>query len=244
MQSFKHYVLTRFNAGLYSRYASSIKMPADQWMRHRLDLFKQITLPSMRSQTCQNFTWVLLVDPDTPQHYRDEISALNYPNITTFDIEYVTEKWEHVFQTGTENIIQTRIDNDDALDIHAIQNIQDSYMKDQSRRVIIFPYGYIIELSSRKLFVMEYWSNNSPTLIQPASMPKTVFQWDHSKINTNKTIPKEYIKDRSYWLQVVHSQNLLNSVKPNSVKKIHLDMPVDLKILSAFNLDSQNLPTS
>lgn len=244
MSNFRHYILTRFNYRIYDYHADKINMSPDRWMRHRIDLFKAITLPSMIGQTCQNFTWMLLFDPKTPKHFIDEIYAIDYPNIKILDKEYSGDVWVANFHTTKGDAITTRIDNDDAFDIHTIEAIQTSYEKDQSPRVIIFPYGYIIELAGRKLFIMEYWSNNCPTLIQPASVGNTVYQWDHSKIHFDPNICKEYIKDRSYWLQTVHSQNLLNSLNPTQLKQIRLDMPMKLSTLTAFNIDPDTLPVS
>ena len=244
MHNFKHYILTRFNAGLYSYYLDKINMHPDEWMRHRIDLFKKITLPSIMGQTCQNFTWFILCDPNTPKHFMDELYSIDYANIKILDRVYNADPWISNFEGQADNIITTRIDNDDAFDVHTIEAIQTSCQKDLSRRVLIFPYGYILELATQKLFVMEYWSNNSPTLIQPTENDGTVFQWDHSQIHFDNSIPKEYIKNRSYWLQVVHSQNLLNSLNPTQIKQIKFDLPLNISVLSAFNINVNNLPMS
>jgi hypothetical protein len=65
MRKFKDYITTRFNAALYSPEAK-IRISADEWMQHRIRLFTRFTLPSIMSQSCQNFTWLVLVDRQTP----------------------------------------------------------------------------------------------------------------------------------------------------------------------------------
>lgn len=244
MPNFKHYILTRFNRGIYNFYKKKIKVPADQWMRHRIDLFKAITLPSIQAQTCQNFTWLLLLDPKTPQYFLDEMYAIDYPNIKILDVQQEGDYWLTNFEECDGDYITTRIDNDDAFDIHAIEAIQTSYENDQSFRVIIFPYGYIFELATRKIYMMKYWGNNCPTLIQSSTGRSSIFDWDHSQIHYTKEIPKEYCSDRSYWLQVVHSNNLINSVKASETKEIRFDLPMNINTLSAFNIDPNTLPKS
>jgi hypothetical protein len=55
MTEFRHYILTRFTAGLYKR-AAGLTVSPQEWMEHRLRLFTALTLPSLRGQGCQNFT--------------------------------------------------------------------------------------------------------------------------------------------------------------------------------------------
>lgn len=55
---FKHYILTRWNL-LDSKtdiYNNPLIENPERWMQHRMELFEKYTLPSLKSQTCQNFT--------------------------------------------------------------------------------------------------------------------------------------------------------------------------------------------
>ena len=80
MRKFKDYITTRFNAGLY-RPKVNIRVSADEWMEHRLKLSTTFTLPSMMGQSCQNFTWRVLIDKQTPAVYRQMLSNIPYPNM-------------------------------------------------------------------------------------------------------------------------------------------------------------------
>jgi len=66
MAEFRHYILTRFNTGLYRR-TEGLTVSPDEWMEHRLRLFTSLTLPSIRGQSCQDFTWLVLMDRRTPE---------------------------------------------------------------------------------------------------------------------------------------------------------------------------------
>ncbi len=149
MAEFRHHILTRFNTGLYKR-AAELTVSPQQWMEHRLRLFTTLTLPSIIGQSCQDFTWLVL---------------------------------------------------------------------------------------------MEDWLNNCPTLIEDARSPRTVCQWDHSLIPAE--VQRCYVKDKPYWLQVVHSQNLRNVVDgDNPNRTVRKDLPARPEHLAQFGIDPGHLPTA
>ena len=84
----KHYIITRYNLKLYDR------PDAEEWMRHRWRLFQR-TKESILSQQGE-WEWVVLVDPRTPDEWRERIG-----NTQT------------LFVAPNEWYISTRIDNDD-----------------------------------------------------------------------------------------------------------------------------------
>jgi hypothetical protein len=68
---FSHVLITRFNIRVPcgERPTAEWKPPSKEWMLHRLDLFERYCLPSVASQSVQNFHWILLVDPNTPAEF-------------------------------------------------------------------------------------------------------------------------------------------------------------------------------
>ena len=79
---FQHFLLTRFNLGLYpadmnQAYCDkSGQAPArdpDKWMDDRLELFDKYCVPSVMNQSNKNFTWLVVFDPKTPSKYRERI---------------------------------------------------------------------------------------------------------------------------------------------------------------------------
>jgi hypothetical protein len=90
---------------------------------------------------------------------------------------------------------------------------------------------------------MEYWFNNCPTLVEDSCDPGTVYRWQHNAIPGN--VPRHYIKDRPYWLQVVHSQNLLNAIDSgNPLRIVHKELPGKTEFLRHFGIDPTRLPAS
>ncbi len=242
---FKHYILTRFNDGLYGPDARTA-VPPDEWMQHRLRLFTAFTFPSIMEQTCQDFTWLVLMDPQTPDHYIQEIKSFRYPNLKLI---YPTEtggKWSQAFEPGDYDLITTRIDNDDAFHRDVVKVLQQTYLAECERRakpwVMVFPFGVIMDLASQDLWVMEYWVNNCPTLVaEPGG--KTIYRWKHNEIPPD--IEKSYITDRPYWLQLVHAYNQLNQIPAHNVLKIlHKEIPTSLEWLTHFSVSPDRLPVA
>jgi hypothetical protein len=246
MKEFRHYITTRFNAGLY-RPEAHIRISTDEWMRHRIRLFTSFTLPSMMAQTCQNFTWLVLVDNQTPKAHRQVLEGIAYKNMKLIYPEAGNDVWLANIEAGDYDLITTRLDNDDAFHRDMVKTIQDNFRAQGLRRskpwVMVFPFGFILDLGTKEMLVLEYWFNNCPSLVEDCGDAKTIWVWQHCEIPAS--IPKHYMTDRPYWLQVVHSQNLRNEVPANNpIKIIHRHLKPRLEFLSYFGVDVNSLPDS
>ncbi|MBN1361415.1 MAG: hypothetical protein JW993_12530 [Sedimentisphaerales bacterium] len=245
MHVFQHYILTRFNDGIYGP-NSKLTVPPDEWMDHRLRLFTTFTMPSMMEQTCQNFTWLVLMDGRTPDRYNQEIESFRYPNLRLIYPTPTGGRWSQAFKPGDYDLITTRIDNDDAFHRDAIAALQRTYLAEHEKRakpwVMVFPYGFLMNLVSQDLWGMEYWYNNCPTLVGSGSDGKNVFQWRHHEIPAE--VAKCYIDDKPYWLQIVHVHNLQNGipVEGHPYKILHKDIPISLEWLIQFGVAPDRLP--
>lgn len=65
-----HYLLTRFNLALWIEDKNGAAIDREEWLKRRMALFETFCLPSVKNQSCQNFSWILLVDANTPAVYR------------------------------------------------------------------------------------------------------------------------------------------------------------------------------
>ncbi|MEN6428348.1 MAG: glycosyltransferase [Phycisphaerales bacterium] len=245
MAEFRHYILTRFNVDLYG--PVELKVSRDQWMDHRMRLFTSLTLPSIAGQSCQDFTWLLLMDRRTPEHYIRTLQGIGYPNLQIIYPDPGRPLWLDNLPAGSHDLITTRIDNDDAFQRDAVKAVHDAWRARHEQQtkpwLIVFPFGLILDLADRRMWVMEYWLNNCPTLVEDSQNPGTVYRWQHSEIPPE--VPRHHVKDRPYWLQVIHSQNLLNAVRSNNpLRIVHEELPGKLEFLYQFGIDPAGLPPS
>ena len=218
MSQFQHFVLTRFNRGLYSKPKLDRQgkpIVADSWMKHRLDLFLRYCYPSLRHQSRQNFTWLVFWDAKTPEKFLRSIRALQTfrgfsPVFKGSFLQNVQER----IRPDTRYVITTRIDNDDAFNTKAIETIQKQF-NCQERLALNFPEGYCLHHS--QLYLMRHHSNPFISLIERIQwvdgVPqiKTVMGEKHNEIA--RIAPIKQISSGRMWIQVVHGQNLLNRVK-------------------------------
>ena len=119
---FEHYILTRFNYGLYSDNPYNVLNP-DKWMEHRLKLFEKCR-ESVLSQDV-DFTWLIAMDSNTPLKYMDQIFIDGRMNPVFCDIRKVFE----VAKPNTAWVITTRMDNDDTYNPGALEAIQDAALE-------------------------------------------------------------------------------------------------------------------
>jgi len=80
-----------------------------------------------------------------------------------------------------------------------------------------------------------------PNVVESDENPQTIWQWDHSNIPPE--IDKHFISDKPYWLQVIHSQNLINRIPVDDPRKIiHRQLKPKLEFLAYFGIDINWLP--
>lgn len=128
-----HFILSRFNLLLWSKDREGNKVRSKQWLVHRFDLFEKYCLSSIKNQTCKIFEWIVLFDRTTPEPYKKEIdgykkecSQLIPVYVEPQNGRYFAEifREEVVKQLKGNRVITTYIDNDDALSIHFVEDLQ------------------------------------------------------------------------------------------------------------------------
>ena len=68
-----HFVITRFNVRSTLQGSEAMIEPA--YLAHRLEMFEQFCLPTLRGQSRQDFTWLVLFSEDTPSTIRHVIES-------------------------------------------------------------------------------------------------------------------------------------------------------------------------
>lgn len=230
MRSFEHFILTKFNLGLYTEPVidkTGKPLRADRWMEHRLQLFAKYCFPSITNQVNQEFTWLLLLDPKTPAKYLSTLQNYkkNYPRIRLCIGGWFDHHLKQLLKKDTAFLITTRLDNDDALHRKAINYIQKSFAEDKCQ-LVGFPLGY--HLAGKQLYLNKSGSYSFLSLIEKARRIngelkiKTVRCPQH--LQFYKSSPIKLLRpDTPMWLQVIHDRNLVNQAKgrPIALSKLN-----------------------
>jgi len=226
-ETFAHFVVTRFNLGLYTsetldKNGVKLSSMADEWMTHRLNLFEQICAPSMRAQTSQNFTWVIICDRETPVDIMQCIQSQADNIVIINDVAEGEEKiaLEHGIYRDkrvgdVRHIITTSCDNDDALNIDYIRQVQE-IVPNVERALISFPR-------------FEVWHKASGTtvdVIAPSNMYLSMVEAAGNDLHTVLAIMRHGDMtglyhvvqiDKTYpmMLCVIHEYNIYNKLEGN-----------------------------
>ena len=117
---------------------------SDDWLKARITEFENFCFPSVTSQSSQEFKWVIFCDPDSPQWFKDYMSAKDDHFTTIFTNELRRINVGRVLREHgillEGDVISSRIDNDDAIPANYIATVQGLY-SGQERTFIEFPFG-------------------------------------------------------------------------------------------------------
>lgn len=206
---FQHYLITRFNYGWLENAATSRSGTAvntNQWLDERVQLFETYCLPSVQSQTCSRFKWIIQFDPQTPASILDRCG--NGSNIHIIQ-EPISDYFQQL-TIDTPYLITSRLDNDDALHKDYIHSVQARF---DNRTQLIDTRGIQFDRQRNRVHTDGRRKPNSPflTLIEKLNgSPKTVHYADHAKMRRH--FPAIRLRQR-LWCQVVHETNLMNRIR-------------------------------
>lgn len=120
-----HFILTRFNLRLWENDKKNAPVRTVEWLKERFILFEAYCLPSILTQTSQNFKWICLFDIDTPVEYRSNFRMQIKQHANPDD----------------EHLITTYLDNDDCLRKDFVERIQKLSEHSPFNTVFSFKYG-------------------------------------------------------------------------------------------------------
>ncbi|XHX77229.1 MAG: glycosyltransferase [Stenomitos frigidus ULC029] len=217
MRKFDHFFLTKFNVRSFPDKKPGCEL---NWLENRFNLFDQYCFPSVRNQSNQDFKWLVFFDVDTPENFKQKISAYasvwsNFvPVYLSCPLPYgefpdeVRDVVRNLIPTDCEYLITTWLDNDDAIHKDYVQVIQDNFNHQESE-TINFIFGY--QLASSKLYLDFEFANHFISLIEkykPDSF-HTCLCRPHKKLYEVCTSAKKVLC-KPLWLEVVHGSNYMN----------------------------------
>jgi hypothetical protein len=223
---FNHLILTRFNI---KTDWSGGRAPDSQWLAHRFNLFEQFCFPSVMAQTCQDFSWLVFFDIDTPDDFRAKIDEFaKQPRFQPIFVDSLSQSAlvDIVFRyIDSPHLITTRIDNDDALSPNFVKNVQNTF-DGQALEFINFPNGYLLDYQLGRLYKGVIFSNQFISLIESTTNVRTVWCGEHPKLNL--VGPIRDVQTEPSWLWVIHGRNVRGRVR--HWQRVHLPS------LNTFNL--------
>lgn len=218
----KHIILTRFNV-LMPGWNSQINLDP-KWLDGRFTLFEEICLPSVGSQTNQNFDWLVFFDSKTPQKYKEKINSLVkiyafHPiYVDIFDLSRISTSLFKDY-AGENMLLTSRLDSDDILATDYVDKLHSIALKQHNKCVINFDNGAILftKHNKRSLYQYEDKSNPFTSLLEPFKADlSTILAVKHTDLHAFAEVV--HVKDKPMWLQVVHGGNVSNRVRGTRVK--------------------------
>lgn len=247
--SFAHILVTRVGIGIYD----------EAWFDYRLSLFEAITVPSMVSQSSQDFTWMLVVDEEMPAPARrrlDQVIA-HVDNALVTPVEFKTDlvgtivrtARERATEAGATYVVTSRLDDDDALRLDAFERLHSEvgdYLRVSSGRCAVFSFnlGCMWDPTKRFGFTRYHPSHSiGMSLVEPAEDCESVHAYRHLKIKNRAAARGAYIGSieggTRWWLYSTHylaDSEHGDRSRINKVLNHPHGYPVDDSLLTSFGL--------
>lgn len=218
----QHFILTRFNVRIWHQDKAGNAVRTDGWLEHRFGVFEKYCFPSIAHQTCKDFVWLVLFDSMTPDEYKERITGYRAlcPQFEPVFVEPVNGRYfRHIFRSlvservAADRVLTTYLDNDDALNIHFVEDVR--------RRAAGLPDGTFIYYSSglqyftefRQLMRIRYPRNHFVSVVEAGnpSTVKSIFGYgSHYYIDRIPGARIEYVEDLPLWCEVIHERNMDN----------------------------------
>ena len=225
-----HVVITPFLVRSHS-----LRLPSEQWCRERVDLFNSFCLPSVASQTCGAFDWLIFIDYESPDWLKRYLRSLNgVAHESIIEIGGALSSSEVRQALGRRqsagHLLTSRLDNDDALGRSFVHTLQTAARAELGSRVC-FNFDNGLQTSRFGTTELTDLSNPFVSLLEPwGPSPATVVGLSHHEIT--KSFRTIHIQGPPAWMQVIHGGNLgnfLRSARPiESVHQGNFDVTKDL----------------
>lgn len=225
---YKHFVITRFNIRIY--YGCNLKNPDnnpmdrildEDYLEERFNIFAKYTFKSMKGQTNQDFTWIVLFHKKTPSKFMERIQKLK-DEFCFVDL-YLDDGEKFSFSDycdshgdGLGYFLTTRIDNDDMFDEEYIERVQEYADRNLHTCILSFEKGIKYDLELKKMYEYERKDNHFLSMIGEKS--DCILQYNHAKILDSG---KEIVfleSTKPMWIEIIHDSNVINRIKKEDVE--------------------------
>ena len=174
------------------------------------------------NQTCQNFEWIVLFDSSTPERFRPRITEYQTSCRQLIPVFVEPEEGRYfadIFRTEIvkrlkdKRVISTYLDNDDALNVRFVEDLQHRAAEVSDGTFFYYDNGYQYYTEDRYLMQIKYSRNHFVSVVE-AGNPSTVKgifgHGRHYYIDQMKGARIVHVKTEPMWCEVVHEKNMLN----------------------------------
>lgn len=218
----QHFILTRFNILLWRKDKEGKPVRNINWLEHRFALFERYCLPSMISQTCHDFLWIVLFDSKTPESFRGRIAEYQHQCRQLIPVFVETQRGRYfaaifrneiVKRMNGERVLSTYLDNDDALNVRFIENMQQRAKETADGTFFYYDNGYQYYTEDGYMMQIRYPRNHFVSVVEegnPATVKGIFGHGRHYYIDQIKGARIVHVKTEPMWCEVVHEKNMLN----------------------------------
>jgi|TARA_R110002110_G_scaffold304726_1_gene518780 hypothetical protein len=211
----QHVLLTRINVSSGFGHSDS-RAITPAWLDRQLALFEGLALPAVRSQTTQDFIWILFASNETPDRYRERMESYAADERTF--VHFVGE-WSEEFPAdaiaehldpSARHLLTSRIDTDDVISRDYLELVR-TEAAGRPHCFLNWDDGYLFDLGKGSLYSYRHPSNMFINLVEPikeGSLPATVMGGLHTK--AAESAPIHTVRTEGKWIQVIHDQNWMS----------------------------------
>lgn len=212
MTGVDHVLLTRFN--LPTGGLEGLVRAREGWLRERIDLFERYCAPSVAAQRDAAPTWIVYLDPASPQWLLDRIApfadrGLLHPVLREHvGVPELRADIASLVPRRSDSLLTTNLDNDDGLAVDfcarlaAVGPAHPRFALYATRGLVLSPQGLYLLRDRHNAFcsVREGWDH-------------PVTSWSEYHNELHRVMPVVELDGAPGWLQVVHGGNVSNRVR-------------------------------
>jgi hypothetical protein len=220
--AFTHYLITRFNVPVadWSADKDGVATRDEAWMAHRLGVFADFCVPTVRQQSVRDFTWIICLDAATPEattdairRLVDEIPRVEFLPAVSHDA-MMQRLRERLAADPADVIVTSRLDNDDGLGPDFIKIVQ-SHVDVADKQLVNLLGGLLYDVPNRVLTRLRLSRFNHFTSLVERNLHDgrllTVIGFPHTRPPADVTVVD--VPARYGWLKIVHARNVSSRTK-------------------------------
>lgn len=230
MPDVRHILLTRFNLPIETFPVDRAGQPTrtEDWLEHRLRLFREACVHSIAAQTWQGFRWFILVDAAGAAALRARLDAI-LRGIDAVVVEAASASGWRAALRGLlsplpDRLMVTRLDNDDALHPDHLRHARDLLMPHAEGRLdfpglpLVLNFSHGMCWDGTQFHDQAYYHNAFTTWLVDRSTEDASgfaplpYDVNHVKVHERHPVIDLRLAE-PMWVQVVHGRNVSNRVR-------------------------------